>query len=172
LKEKPWHADPPAGFLPALDVRLDRPAQVVEHKGARRPLSITFLFLHGEPMPHLAIDRRGSGRNLFPRCHGLPAVTFGVAMLTAAIGADERRRRQSIELVWTGPHTNVIPVQQTEQVLLDLIGGARRNLLVVSYAVYRIHSIREALGDAAHRGVRVRIVLDLMEPAKIDGYNP
>jgi phosphatidylserine/phosphatidylglycerophosphate/cardiolipin synthase-like enzyme len=116
--------------------------------------------------------RREALLNLFRRWQGLPAVSFGVALLTAAIGAEERRRRQSIELVWTGPHTNVIPVRQTEQVLLDLIRGAGRSLLVVSYAVYRIHSIREALGDAADRGVKVRIVLDLMEPAKIDGYNP
>lgn len=63
-------------------------------------------------------------------------------------------------------------VRQTEQVLLDMIRGARKTLLVVSYAVYRIRSIGDALCEAAGRGVRIRIVLDIMDPTEIEGYNP
>jgi phosphatidylserine/phosphatidylglycerophosphate/cardiolipin synthase-like enzyme len=117
-------------------------------------------------------ERRDVLQNLFRRWKGMPADSFGIALLTAAIGADARRRQQSIELVWTGPDSKVIPVRQTEQVLLELISDASKSLLVVSYAVYRIHTIREALCEAVNRGVRVRIVLDLMDPAEIDGYNP
>lgn len=116
--------------------------------------------------------RREALLNLLRRWNGMPAASFGVALLTAAIAAEERRRQQTMELVWTGPDSNVIPVRQTEQVLLDLIRVARKSLLVVSYAVYRVQSIREALGEAVDRGVRVRIVVDLMDPAEIDGYNP
>ena len=71
-----------------------------------------------------------------------------------------------------GADSRIIPVRQTEQVLLDLIQCARKHLLVVSYAVYRISRIREALLRAADRGVRVRIVLDVADPDEMDGYNP
>ncbi len=98
--------------------------------------------------------------------------TFAAAILTAAIAAEQRRREQNLELVWTGPASNVIPVRQTGQVLLDLIGSARRSLLVVSYAVFRIPKIRQALIEAAGRSVRIRIVLDLATTADIQGYNP
>ena len=56
--------------------------------------------------------------------------------------------------------------------MLDLIQSARKHLLVVSYAVYRIPRIREALVGAVHRGVRVRVILDVADPQDIDGYNP
>jgi phosphatidylserine/phosphatidylglycerophosphate/cardiolipin synthase-like enzyme len=116
--------------------------------------------------------RREALLHLFRRRQPMPAGSFGIALLTAAIGGEVGRQQQSIELAWTGPDSNVIPVRQTEQVLLDLIRGARKSLLVVSYAVYRIHSIRDALCEAADRGVRVRIVLDLMDSTDIEGYNP
>jgi phosphatidylserine/phosphatidylglycerophosphate/cardiolipin synthase-like enzyme len=116
--------------------------------------------------------RREALASLHRRWQGMPAGSFGVAMLTAALGAEARRRRESIELVWTGPDANCIPVRQTEQVLLDLIRGTAKSLLVVSYAVYRIPSIQNALCDAVGRGVRTRIVLDLMDPEEIVGYNP
>jgi len=80
--------------------------------------------------------------------------------------------RSDFELVWTGPDSNVIPVRQTGQVLLDLIGSAKRSLLVVSYAVFRIPKIREALVEAAQRGVQIRMVLDLATASDIQGYNP
>jgi phosphatidylserine/phosphatidylglycerophosphate/cardiolipin synthase-like enzyme len=86
--------------------------------------------------------------------------------------AEQQRQQSAIELVWTGPDSQVIPVRQTEQVLLDLIRCARKRLLVVSYAVYRIPNIRDALVTAIHRGVRVQIVVDVINPAEISGYNP
>jgi phosphatidylserine/phosphatidylglycerophosphate/cardiolipin synthase-like enzyme len=63
-------------------------------------------------------------------------------------------------------------VRQTEQVLLDLIQCARASLLVVSYAVYRIPRVRNALLDAIARQVRVRIVLDVSDANDVVGYNP
>lgn len=52
--------------------------------------------------------RRQALLNLFRRWNGMPAGYFGIALLTAAMGAEERRTEQSIELVWTGPDSNVI----------------------------------------------------------------
>ena len=117
-------------------------------------------------------ERRDVLQNLFRRWREMPADSFGIALLTAAIGAEARRRQQSIELVWTGPDSKVIPTRQTEQVLLELIRDARKSLWVISYAVFRIRGIRKALREAAERGVSVRIVLDIEDPEAIQGYNP
>lgn len=117
-------------------------------------------------------SRREPLLQLFRRWTDLPPETFGTALLTAALAAEQKRREQTIELVWTGPDSHVIPVRQTEQVLLDLIIRAKQRLLVVSYAVFRIPKIREALVEAATRGVRIRIVLDLMSSSNTKGYNP
>jgi phosphatidylserine/phosphatidylglycerophosphate/cardiolipin synthase-like enzyme len=45
-------------------------------------------------------------------------------------------------------------------VLLDLIAGARQELLAVSFAAYRVPAVLEALGTATARGVDVRLVLE------------
>lgn len=116
--------------------------------------------------------RRESLLGLYRRWREVPEAAFGIALLTAAIGAEERRCRQNIELVWTGPDSKVIPVRQTGQVILDLIRSARRTLLVVSYAVFRIPNIRDALSEAIRGGVHVRIVLNLMDPAANGDYDP
>jgi hypothetical protein len=47
-------------------------------------------------------NRREPLVDLFRRWHGLAPDAFGIALLTAAIAEEERRRQQSIELVWTG----------------------------------------------------------------------
>lgn len=117
-------------------------------------------------------SRREPLLRLFKQWTGRSHETFAAALLTAALAAEQRRRDQILELVWTGPDSNVIPVRQTGQVLLDLIGSAKHNLLVVSYAVFRIPKIRQALVDAAQRGVHIRMVLDLTTPSDIQGYNP
>jgi phosphatidylserine/phosphatidylglycerophosphate/cardiolipin synthase-like enzyme len=116
--------------------------------------------------------RREALLSLYRRWTGIPVEGFGIAILTAAINEHRRRNQESIELVWTGPESQCIPVRQTEQVLLDLIRNSKKSLLAVSYAVFRIPTIRKALTDAALRAVRVRIVLDIMQPSGGDGYNP
>lgn len=116
--------------------------------------------------------RRESLQALLRNWRGLPLASFGTALLTASIAQRDRQMRESIDLVWTGPDSRLIPVRQTEQVLLDLIHGARSELLVVSYAVYRIPRVRDGLMNAIDRRVRVRIVLDVADPNEIAGYNP
>lgn len=117
-------------------------------------------------------QRREPILSLFRRWNTAAHESFRTALLTAALAEEHRRQQESIELVWTGPDSHVIPVRQTAQVLLDLIRRARQRLLIVSYAVFRIPQIREALVNAAGRGVRIRVVLDLMTSTEVEGYNP
>ena len=83
-----------------------------------------------------------------------------MALYGAATSEQANQERQSVELVWTGPEMQVLPLRQTEQVILQVIDAASERLLLVSYAVYRIPRICQALVRAADRGVRLRIVVE------------
>ena len=92
-----------------------------------------------------------------------PAVSaeaMAVAVLTAAEVAGHYREAQQLELVWTGPDSQVIPLRRTDQALLQLIEEAQQSLHVVSFAVYKVEAIAEALVKAAGRGVKIAIYLE------------
>jgi cardiolipin synthase len=63
------------------------------------------------------------------------------------------------ELVWSGPSTSVVPRRATEQVLFDLIQGARQRLTIMSFGVFRIPRLVRSLEEALATGVHLRIVL-------------
>ena len=52
-----------------------------------------------------------------------------------------------------------MPMRQTEQALLQVIDAARKRLTLVSYAVYNIPRICEALVRAADRGVAINVII-------------
>ena len=96
------------------------------------------------------------------------AVNLVVALLrTSALTASRVRSQQQMQLIWTGPETHSIPMRRTEDALLDVIQAAQKELLVVSFAVYKAQAIMQALADALDRGVRVRICVEA--PAESDG---
>jgi phosphatidylserine/phosphatidylglycerophosphate/cardiolipin synthase-like enzyme len=90
-----------------------------------------------------------------------------VALVTAAKSEQEHRQEESVEIVWSGPEPAKTRFRQTEQAILEVINSATRRLTVVSYAVYRIPRICDALVRAAHRGVRINVVVET--PNKIEG---
>ena len=77
-------------------------------------------------------------------------------------------RTSSVELVWTGPGTSIVPVRHTAQVLTGLIDQAKERLFFVSFVAYSVQNVIQALIRALERGVEVRI---LVERAVIDGGN-
>lgn len=92
--------------------------------------------------------------------------------LRGASAMDQARRAdESLELVWTGPTVEAIPLRRTDQVLLDLINVAEREMLIVAYAAYRIPELVRAMNAALARGVRILLVLEGMEAGtlKFDG---
>ena len=97
----------------------------------------------------------------------ISAESVAVSLLTAAASEKEHREHQSIALVWTGPEVGVFPLRRTEQALLQLIATATQRLLIVSYAVYNIHRVCEALIDATNRGVTITIVIET--PDRLEG---
>jgi phosphatidylserine/phosphatidylglycerophosphate/cardiolipin synthase-like enzyme len=91
------------------------------------------------------------------------------ALLTAAHSERTHQQHQSVELVWTGPDVGVVPLRRTEQALLQVIDSACRRALVVSYAVYNIPRICQALVRAADRGVSINVVIET--PDRLEGQN-
>ncbi len=80
------------------------------------------------------------------------------------LGATEARvrgeREQSVELVWTGPTTRYVRTRRTEQVLIDLVASAIKDVFVVSFVTYDVPGVITALNEAVGRGVRVRVLLE------------
>jgi phosphatidylserine/phosphatidylglycerophosphate/cardiolipin synthase-like enzyme len=103
------------------------------------------------------------------RCEAkdVDARTVGVALQTAALSERTHRDSQSVELVWTGPDTEGTPFRRTEQAILQVLDAAKSRITLVSFAVYRIPNIGNALVRAAKRGVRLTVIVET--PNKIDG---
>jgi phosphatidylserine/phosphatidylglycerophosphate/cardiolipin synthase-like enzyme len=90
-------------------------------------------------------------------------------LLAAGQSEQTHQQQQSVELVWTGPDVGVVPLRRTEQALLQVIDSASRWATVVSYAVYNIPRICEALVRAADRGVLINVVIET--PDRLEGQN-
>jgi phosphatidylserine/phosphatidylglycerophosphate/cardiolipin synthase-like enzyme len=105
---------------------------------------------------------RGQAASLTPQAVAL-------TLLTAAYAEKAHRDHQSVELVWTGPETGLVPFRRTEQALLQVIDSAAQRVLVVSYAVYNIPRICEALVRAADRGAAITVVVET--PDRLEGQN-
>ncbi len=92
------------------------------------------------------------------------ALMFQASSITAALAA----KGSSIELVWTGPATGLVPVRHTAQVLAGLIDQAVHELFFVSFVAYDVSSIISALQRAVLRGVKLSV---LVEQSKEHGGN-
>ncbi|MGH7911163.1 MAG: DISARM system phospholipase D-like protein DrmC [Candidatus Dormibacteraceae bacterium] len=76
----------------------------------------------------------------------------------AAAAARVTRETQRVEVVWSGPESDVDTGRLTSRVVVDLIGEARRRVLLVSYAAITEERITAALAGAIERGVDVTLV--------------
>lgn len=90
----------------------------------------------------------------------IEASSVSLGLLAACRAQEMQRSLQQIELVWTGPDSQIIPLRRTDQALLQLIDEARETLHIVSFAVYRMEAIARALVRAAQRGVSIAIYLE------------
>jgi cardiolipin synthase A/B len=93
----------------------------------------------------------------------LPGAGVALALRAAFATAGALRASQSVDLVWTGPTSKHVPVRHTRAVLLEVIAAARHELLLVSYAAFRVEAVLEALRAAAARGGAIALVLETTE---------
>jgi cardiolipin synthase len=74
---------------------------------------------------------------------------------------------QQVELLWAGPSpANRIAARRIDQVLYDLIGGARREVMLVTFAAAKIDRLASVLIEAMHRHVSVQLVLEFEETSE------
>lgn len=90
----------------------------------------------------------------------LPGDVVAGMLLGAAHTRQRAQRDSSVELVWTGPMTPFVATRRTEQVLLDLIRKAERELFIVSFVAYDVPSLILAINSAICRGVDTRILVE------------
>jgi phosphatidylserine/phosphatidylglycerophosphate/cardiolipin synthase-like enzyme len=110
---------------------------------------------------------RSALNELVTRCSnpglGLSSLQLASALRASSATDEFHRARQSIEMVWTGPSFRGPPFRRTDQALLELIGEARRTLMLVTFAAYRVPHVTEALLVAATRGVQIVLILESTE---------
>ena len=85
---------------------------------------------------------------------------IAAALRGAAEVAALKDRGGTVELVWTGPKTGLIPTRRTEQVILEVIDSATADVFLITYVFYRASSIVNALNAAVDRGVSASILLE------------
>jgi cardiolipin synthase A/B len=78
----------------------------------------------------------------------------------ASQAAYRARQQQSLDVVWTGPEVASGVGRLTAATVIDLIGEARREILIVSYATQTEPAIEAALRAAAERGVNVTLLTE------------
>lgn len=104
------------------------------------------------------------------RAASVGAQAAAIAIITAAHSEQSHRQQESLQLVWTGPEpaeSRNNRLRHTEQAILEVVNLAAKRLTVVSYAVYKIPRICEALAAAAERGVSIKVIVET--PSRIEG---
>ncbi len=87
--------------------------------------------------------------------------TLAAMLMAAAHAFRHAESRQRVELVWTGPTTELVPARRTEQALIQVIDAAQQRLFITSYVAYDIELVARALKSAAVRGVKIEFLMEL-----------
>jgi len=91
---------------------------------------------------------------------GLSGDFLSGLLVGAAASREEVLSESVVRFVWTGPTTPLVPTRRTDQVLLELVRQAERELFFVSFVTYHVPSLVEALNEASGRGVEVSFLLE------------
>ena len=94
------------------------------------------------------------------RISAIPGNELAGMLLGASHAYWQAKLESHIELVWTGPSSELIATRKTEQALLEVINTAREKLFLTSFVAYDIDSIMAALSKAADRHIDLSILLE------------
>ena len=92
-------------------------------------------------------------------------------LIGAAAGADAEKNSERIDLVWSGPSLNFVPVRRSEQVLEELIDSANHSLYLYSYVLYRVPGVQDAIERALNRGVAVSMLIETAKHDRSDEFS-
>lgn len=91
------------------------------------------------------------------------ALAMGLECALAATLHDAQN--QKIDVVWTGPGTESA-LRRTAPVLLELIQSAQEEIIVISFAAFRISDALEAFEERARHGVKMHFILESKEDSE------
>ena len=74
--------------------------------------------------------------------------------------SESYKTHQRIELVWTGPEMAPFSLRRTDEAILEMINGAKDSLMIVSFVIFKVKRLFEALEEALSRGVKVQLFLE------------
>lgn len=109
--------------------------------------------------PNVRVDLTNlltSWENDFPE---VKSSCVSLAMQSSLV-SKEKSDLPTFELIWTGPENMTTTFRRTDQALLELIQGAQKSLLIVSFAVYKAQPIIKAIENAIHRNIKVILCLE------------
>jgi phosphatidylserine/phosphatidylglycerophosphate/cardiolipin synthase-like enzyme len=142
-------------------------ANAVSLHGGREPVTARQAILQSLPTPDFRDLTADFIDNWYNHAASVGAEAVTVALVTAAKCEHDHRNEEIVEIVWTGPEPSDTRFRHTEQAILEVVNTAANRLTIVSYAVYRIPRIRDALIAAAGRGVRIKLIVET--PNRIEG---
>lgn len=93
----------------------------------------------------------------------VPAAELAGMLIGASAAHTRMREEEQVELVWTGPSSQIVATRKTEPVLLQVIASASKRLFVTSFVAYQVPSIVSALAAAIQRNVTVSMLLEASE---------
>lgn len=94
------------------------------------------------------------------RWAGKSPAEVAFSLRTACATAARYRDWPRIELVISGPSVPPFEMRRTDETLLQMIGESRKRLTLISFALYRVDRLAEALTQAVLRGVETRLFVE------------
>ena len=88
---------------------------------------------------------------------------LAAAITSTAYAVQSSQRELAVDLVWTGPSTSSLAIRRTDQVLLQLIQDCHHDLTLISFAIYKVPDVVQALTAALDRGIQLRILAETPE---------
>jgi phosphatidylserine/phosphatidylglycerophosphate/cardiolipin synthase-like enzyme len=87
---------------------------------------------------------------------GWSEIAGAMAVIDQLVGG----KKPFIEFIWSGPPNGRFPVRRIDQVLYDLIAGAQRRILVVTFAAHGIAHLCHHLAAAVRRGAALTLIVE------------
>jgi len=118
---------------------------------------------HAQPgalgLPH-ALAHRLHHTLVAWRAHPVAGQAVALALEAAVAAVTALRRRETTELVWTGPDPDGARWRRMDQALLEVCAAARSRLILTTFSSSPRRELLDALADAVARRVTVWIVLE------------
>jgi len=104
----------------------------------------------------------------------LNRVSAAAYLRGVAAGYELRSAQVQVETVWSGPSSHSVPVRASAQVLIEVVGEAQTELVLMTYSARSYPPLAAALSAAVARGVAVAVVVETLAGAgsALNGSEP